>query len=229
MEAQLALQTPSRYFMALCLCASLVLNLWIANAVGFESPPLAREATQLRINLMSLAAPAQPVKTVAQQEPAKTATPLKNVAPVIKKHNIAIAPTPQELAKLEPAAGKKTEAIKQQKVPTQLASRTPIRNTGKQKTNVIPLITDANYRRSVPPTYPRRAVEMGQQGTVLLHALINETGNTQRIKLAQSSGHGLLDKAALAAVKKWEFEPTTQGGRSIQSWVQVPVEFVLQH
>jgi TonB family protein len=90
------------------------------------------------------------------------------------------------------------------------------------------VIYDARYRQKTPPRYPQRAVELGQQGNVMLHAKIMPSGLPEEIKIVESSGHRLLDKAALAAVRTWVFEPTSINGNAIVSWVRVPVNFVIQ-
>jgi periplasmic protein TonB len=90
------------------------------------------------------------------------------------------------------------------------------------------VIYDARYRQKTPPLYPQRAVELGQQGNVMLHAKIMPSGLPEEIKIVESSGHRLLDKAALAAVRTWVFEPTNINGNAIVSWVRVPVNFVIQ-
>lgn len=87
---------------------------------------------------------------------------------------------------------------------------------------------EARYRRQTPPVYPRRAYELGQQGTVLLFAKVLPSGRPGELKVARSSGHNLLDKSALAAVRGWEFEPNSINGRVVATWVQVPVRFVIQ-
>lgn len=73
------------------------------------------------------------------------------------------------------------------------------------------------------PRYPRRAVEMGMQGVVVVHVYIDASGSLRDVKVAQSSGFGLLDKAALAAVARWRFAPAAQRGQ----WMRVPIEFLL--
>lgn len=94
--------------------------------------------------------------------------------------------------------------------------------------DVSTVIQKAKIRRRSPPVYPRRAYELGQQGLVMLHALVAPNGVAQRFKIETTSGHRMLDKAALAAVKKWEFEPHLKNGLKIQSWVSVPVQFVIR-
>jgi len=90
------------------------------------------------------------------------------------------------------------------------------------------VIQNAKYRERTPPRYPRRAYELGQQGSVLLHALVTEEGIARELKIETSSGHRMLDRAALSAVKRWEFVPHMRNGQRVQSWVRVPVNFVIQ-
>jgi protein TonB len=48
-----------------------------------------------------------------------------------------------------------------------------------------------------------------------------------RIVLEKSSGYGVLDQAALRAVKNWRFQPRTMGGVAMAGTVDVPVNFTL--
>ena len=88
--------------------------------------------------------------------------------------------------------------------------------------------TAAQYLRRDPPRYPERARMLGQQGTVVLHAEVLPNGYSQHLKVAVSSGHWLLDGAAIAAVKKWQFAPAYAQGYPVAHWVSVPVRFTLQ-
>lgn len=89
------------------------------------------------------------------------------------------------------------------------------------------VLEEARTRRQVPPAYPRRALELGQQGLVVLHAALAHDGALRRVQVARSSGYPLLDGAAAAAVRQWEFEPPRQSGENIR-WVRVPVRFVIE-
>ncbi|MFT6557584.1 energy transducer TonB [Sneathiella sp.] len=100
--------------------------------------------------------------------------------------------------------------------------------TGDQGDADVSIIGTANYRRKTPLRYPKRALDLGQQGTVKLHVHITPDGTPTELKIARSSGYRLLDKAALAAVQKWEFVPRKQGATTVASWVSVPVDFVIR-
>jgi protein TonB len=90
------------------------------------------------------------------------------------------------------------------------------------------LVTAPRYRRPpAPPVYPPRAVEFGLTGTVLVRARVGPDGTTAETRLWRSSGHALLDAAAIAAVRRWEFEAASVEGRRVEAWVEVPVHFRL--
>lgn len=101
--------------------------------------------------------------------------------------------------------------------------------TAKQPQSKTPvLVLNPNYRRTPePPEYPQRARRLRQQGIVLVRALVTPSGSVKNVKVFSSSSHPLLDKSALAAVRHWEFVPARNNGQPVASWVQVPVNFVL--
>ena len=84
------------------------------------------------------------------------------------------------------------------------------------------------YQSNPPPAYPRQARRRGLQGVVTLEVLVNAQGRVADLRLFASSGHRILDKAALKAVRGWRFTPGTVAGQQQQMWVKVPVRFQLQ-
>jgi protein TonB len=68
---------------------------------------------------------------------------------------------------------------------------------------------------------------MGVEGRVVLHVEILPNGNTGRIDIRQSSGHELLDQAAIRAVGAWRFDPARVAGEPITAWADVPISFRL--
>jgi protein TonB len=83
------------------------------------------------------------------------------------------------------------------------------------------------YRQNPPPDYPPLARRRGQEGTVQLEVLVNSRGGVNDIRLAKSSGHELLDRAAVRAVQTWLFQPGKRGEQTIDMWVRVPIRFAL--
>jgi periplasmic protein TonB len=82
--------------------------------------------------------------------------------------------------------------------------------------------------RNPKPDYPRRAKELGQQGVALVTVYISEFGRVDKVELKQSSGHALLDEAALEAAKKWRFRPAQLNKRAVPSKVEIPFRFELK-
>lgn len=60
------------------------------------------------------------------------------------------------------------------------------------------------------PIYPRMAIRRELTGIVVLTLWVKSNGLLEKVELTKSSGHGLLDKSALDAVKKWKFKDLSQ-------------------
>lgn len=83
------------------------------------------------------------------------------------------------------------------------------------------------YLYNPPPQYPWQARRMGIEGRVVLHVEILQDGSSGRIEIRQSSGHELLDQAAIKAVGGWRFDPARIAGSPIAAWADVPISFRL--
>lgn len=79
----------------------------------------------------------------------------------------------------------------------------------------------------VEPEYPPAAARAREEGTVLVTASIDAQGTPVDVTVTRRSGSRDLDNAAVAAVRKWTFEPAIRGGQPAASQVEVPVEFSL--
>jgi protein TonB len=66
------------------------------------------------------------------------------------------------------------------------------------------------------------------QGQVLLRVRVSPAGRVEGAQIERSSGHDVLDEAAIQAVRGWSFVPSRQGGVPISGWVSVPIVFRLQ-
>lgn len=86
----------------------------------------------------------------------------------------------------------------------------------------------AGYLKNPAPAYPREAAERGQEGIVMLSVSVDRSGKPQKIEVRKSSGHSLLDEAALKTVKKWKFRPGRIGFLSAESELLIPIRFQLK-
>jgi periplasmic protein TonB len=75
------------------------------------------------------------------------------------------------------------------------------------------------------PEYPPLAKMARIQGTVRLEAIISKDGTIQDLKVL--SGHPLLVKAALDAVKQWRYQPTLLNGEPVEVVTEIDVNFTL--
>ena len=76
------------------------------------------------------------------------------------------------------------------------------------------------------PDYSEFARSHNLKGTVVIEALVDEKGAVFAADIVQSV-HRELDKAALAAVSDWRFEPATEDGQPVMKVVRIPIEFDL--
>ncbi|HEY0947806.1 MAG TPA: energy transducer TonB [Opitutaceae bacterium] len=78
----------------------------------------------------------------------------------------------------------------------------------------------------VAPVYPREMRERGIQGFATVDILVDSSGRVVETSLVRAT-HPEFGSRALAAAKRWKFEPATARGKPITTRVQVPFQFVM--
>jgi TonB family protein len=81
--------------------------------------------------------------------------------------------------------------------------------------------------RNKPPAYPAEARRRKYEGTVWLLVDVMDDGSVGGISVDQTSGYDVLDRAALDAVKRWQFTPAQEDGHPVRSQGRIPIRFVL--
>jgi protein TonB len=84
------------------------------------------------------------------------------------------------------------------------------------------------YAENPKPLYPPEARIKGFQGEVVLKVEVLSSGLVGQVEVKKSSGHEILDRSALSAVKQWKFFPAKRGESAVAFWVNIPVKFQLQ-
>lgn len=110
-------------------------------------------------------------------------------------------------------------------------SSTPTRTAGAETAAPAALpevLAQPLYRENPEPEYPPLARRRQQEGTVILEVLVTSAGTVGGLAVHQSSGHSLLDEAALNGVKGWRFVPGRRGAAAVAMQVLVPVRFGLR-
>jgi TonB family protein len=80
--------------------------------------------------------------------------------------------------------------------------------------------------KDVKPVYPEEAVTNKIEGAVVLEAVIDEQGKVKNLRILSSTPE-LLNKAAMEAVKQWEYEPYVVRGKCKNVVFTVTVTFSL--
>jgi protein TonB len=86
----------------------------------------------------------------------------------------------------------------------------------------------AEYLNNPKPPYPLIARRLDYQGKVVLHVEVLAEGRAGQIRLDSSSGHDLLDNAAIQTVKTWRFTPARHLGQPVTQWFLIPINFFLE-
>jgi TonB family protein len=81
-------------------------------------------------------------------------------------------------------------------------------------------------RRKVDPGYDPDAVREGIQGVVVLYAVIHQDGRVDSIKVLRSLDPR-LDRHAITALGRWEFEPARRNGAPVDLEALVQIPFLL--
>lgn len=85
-----------------------------------------------------------------------------------------------------------------------------------------------NMLDATPPRYPTESRRKREEGTVRLSVLVGQDGRVAEVGVASSSGSDRLDKAALAAVKRWRWSPLKRAGVAMMVRGIVTIPFVLR-
>lgn len=79
------------------------------------------------------------------------------------------------------------------------------------------------------PNYPAQSVRMNQEGLVRVDVCVRPDGRLDRVTLGQSSGHRLLDEAAVKHMSRRDIrmKPGSRDGEAVTSCTSVPIRFNL--
>jgi len=94
-----------------------------------------------------------------------------------------------------------------------------------------PVLIDAKlnprFASQFQPRYPTSMIRLEQQGLVSVRVLVGTDGRAKDIKLLGTPHEDLWDATRRHALKKWRFNPATEDGKPIESWITLKVRFEL--
>jgi protein TonB len=101
----------------------------------------------------------------------------------------------------------------------------PVTHVEPPERMIVSSIDPATLVQQVSPPYPPLARQAGVQGAVVLHAIIARDGSIESLQVV--SGHPMLVRAALDAVRQWRYKPTLLGGQPVEVETTITVNFRL--
>ncbi|WP_181902132.1 energy transducer TonB [Thalassotalea euphylliae] len=112
--------------------------------------------------------------------------------------------SPAAIAKLPPETSPQIQSNHEP------ASTNPILSTE------ITQIIDAKPKFRVPPKFPVNEAKKGVDGWVRLSFIVEPDGTTSNVVILESTGRKGFERAALKALKQWQYEPAMENGKPIQ-------------
>ncbi|HEX4049253.1 MAG TPA: energy transducer TonB [Steroidobacteraceae bacterium] len=93
-----------------------------------------------------------------------------------------------------------------------------------------PIIGVSERGISEPDTndyYPDASRRNNEEGHGIVHICVDTRGRVADAKVSVSTGHPMLDEAAVKLAKAYRFRPATQGGKPVPQCTGLPVRFTL--
>ena len=229
------------------LAISMVLHgmVWLARQELEELPlpqPKPRNSMEVSLVAAPLPIPAKPSPPKVEAVQASPPKPSRVEPPAKPKLEPKLAPKPkpvprprevpasadipplpsESVAKQEPRESRSPESS----LASSRVADEPVEAAGKPEP-FTEARADAAYLNNPKPDYPAMARHRLMEGRVLLRVQVLADGHPGQVRLERTSGHEILDEAALDTVKRWRFVPAKRGDRAVESWVNVPIVFKL--
>lgn len=200
-------------------------GLWLLRPKESEitpAQPLLMEVTMIAISAPKPSAtPPKPTPPPPEKKPPPPLKPQlkpRKIPPVVQKS--------PDFAPVEPVVEPKSVPETTPSSASNTSNSKPTANTTDEQ------FTEANYKANYAhnpkPEYPTLAKSREWQGKVFLRVKVSAAGLSDEVEVDRSSGHEILDDAAIDAVKQWRFIPARRGEIAVASSVIVPIVFSLR-
>ena len=169
------------------------------------------------------AAPAPAVTPALQQHVEAQARAVAEAAAALKRDQQELAKAQQQFAaKIEAAEAQLAAARKEKEVIELPPAAVPAPATAAAAP------TPPRLARMVRPEYPSEALRTGAEGWVNVSLSVTPAGKVIEPRVEQSSNATLFNRAALAAVRKWRYEPFASADPLGSQRLLVRVEFRME-
>lgn len=217
---------------------------WLAASQIIEQP-ITLPATPMLVSLIAPPAQKPALVPIIKPEMVKPeiTPPKPRIKSVVKPQKVVEKINPIETpaqrlveATTEPVTmQEKSQQEKSQQVTAQPTEVTQIAEVAKSPPKAEKVVEDkiepprfgVSYLNNPAPDYPPMSRRLGEEGRVLMKVLVAADGTATHVQIEKSSGSERLDKAAINAVKRWQFLPAKKNNQPLSAYVLVPVKFSL--
>lgn len=213
----------------------LLLHVWLLTVLMKPEEKMTQaEPLVMEVSMIAMAAPKNTVAEPPKPAPPPPPPPEKKQPPPKKPKTKPVLKKPAPVVRQEVPDFAPFEPMTTPRQNTQSTNTATASSSSKAtEANNAPVFTEANFRANYAhnpkPNYPAIARSRGWQGKVLLRVKVSAQGLSDDVTVEQSSGHEILDEAAIEAVKKWRFIPAKRGETPVASSVIVPIDFKLRN
>ncbi|HZO22429.1 MAG TPA: energy transducer TonB [Steroidobacteraceae bacterium] len=81
--------------------------------------------------------------------------------------------------------------------------------------------------RYVAPEYPQKALQLNATGAVTVEYTVDVKGDTRDVHVVESSPPGMFDRSAIAAIKRWHYQPAVVDGTPVEVPIRTAIRFEL--
>jgi protein TonB len=159
---------------------------------------------------------------------------LQPEAPAVLVNEMSISFANMQMPQAEVIPQPKPKLREPDPVPSEEPAVKEVQPVQQAATPPSPVVLDAepdykaDYLNNPRPPYPMVARRMGYHGKVVLDVEVLAEGKAGDVKLHTSSGHDILDNAAIQTVKTWRFTPAHRFGQAVTQRFLVPIKFSLE-
>jgi protein TonB len=169
----------------------------------------------------------RPSTTSAASAPAAPAAPAAGSAPATASAqtmaSVAAAESAPSTGAPAPSAPSPPSTDTAPPPPTHVASTSATRQASSGEPP--PVVREAKLIRRIVPDYPSAAKRDGIEGSVDLEVTISSRGDVADVSVLNATPPEMFEKSAVAAVRKWKYDPRFVDGLPSEAHIKVHLDF----
>ena len=126
------------------------------------------------------------------------------------------------------ADAKDIQAVQQiQSAPRNANNSATRANSATSNLNLGALASQLKRNRYTAPEYPARALADKLSGIVTVEFVVGSNGETRDVRVTDANPPGVFERSAIAAIKRWRYEPLLVNGTAVEIPVRTAIRFEL--